>query len=191
MSSVRAPGRRRGAILPTLVVVAVLVVAFALFTNVWTSRLWYRSFDFGSVFSTMLLTRTGLFLVFGLVMAGLVAANAAIAYRLRPRFRPQGPTSPLLERYREIVETRFIWVMVGIGVVVGLFAGAAASGQSLTFLAWSERTGFGVRDPQYGLDVSFFVFSYPWWRFVLSFAFAALTVSVLAAAVMHLSLIHI
>ncbi|WP_232506398.1 UPF0182 family membrane protein [Microlunatus flavus] len=181
----RAPGRRRGAILPTLVVVAVLVVAFALFTNVWTSRPWYRSFDFGSVFSTMLLTRTGLFLVFGLVMAGLVAANAAIAYRLRPRFRPQGPTSPLLERYREIVETRFIWVMVAIGVVVGLFAGAAASGQSLTFLAWSERTGFGVRDPQYGLDVSFFVFSYPWWRFVLSFAFAALTISVLAAAVMH------
>ncbi len=185
MSSVRANGRRRSAILPTLVVVAVLVVAFALFTNVWTTRLWYRSFNFGSVFSTMLLTRAGLFLVFGLVMAGLVSANAAIAYRLRPRFRPQGPTSPLLERYREIVETRFIWVMIAIGVVVGLFAGAAASGQALTFLAWTERTGFGVQDPQYGLDVSFFVFSYPWWRFVLSFAFAALTVSVIAAAVMH------
>ncbi len=185
MSSVRAPGRRRGAILPTLVIVAVLVVAFALFTNVWTARLWYRSFDFGSVFSTVLLTRVGLFAVFGLIMAGLVAANAALAYRLRPRFRPQGPTSPLLERYREIVETRFIWVMIGIGVVVGLFAGAAASGQTLTFLAWSKRTAFGVTDPQYGLDVSFFVFSYPWWRFVLSFAFAALVVSVIAAAVMH------
>ncbi|MGI3780292.1 MAG: UPF0182 family protein, partial [Janthinobacterium lividum] len=181
----RAPGRRRGAILPTLVIVAVLVVAFALFTNVWTARLWYRSFDFGSVFSTVLLTRVGLFLVFGLVMAGLVAANAALAYRLRPRFRPQGPTSPLLERYREIVETRFIWVMIAIGVVVGLFAGAAATGQTLTFLAWSKRTSFGVTDPQYHLDVSFFVFSYPWWRFVLSFAFAALTVSVIAAAVMH------
>ena len=92
--------RRRSAILPTLVVVAVLVVAFALFTNVWTTRLWYRSFNFGSVFSTMLLTRAGLFLVFGLIMAGLVSANAAVAYRLRPRFRPQGPTSPLLARYR-------------------------------------------------------------------------------------------
>ena len=185
MSSVRVQGRRRGAVLPTLVVVAVLVVAFALFTNVWTARLWFRSFDFGSVFSTVLLTRVVLFLVFGLVMAGLVAANAAIAYRLRPRFRPQGPTSPLLERYREIVETRFIWVMIALGVVVGLFAGGAASGQTLTFLAWSKRTAFGVTDPQYGMDVSFFVFSYPWWRFVLSFGFTALTVSVIAAAVMH------
>jgi uncharacterized membrane protein (UPF0182 family) len=185
LSSVRAPGRRRGAILPTLVIVAVLVVAFALFTNVWTARLWYRSFDFGSVFSTMLLTRVGLFAVFGLVMAGLVAANAALAYRLRPRFRPQGPTSPLLERYREIVETRFIWVMIALGVVVGLFAGGAASAQTLTFLAWSKQTRFGITDPQYNLDVSFFVFSYPWWRFVLSFAFSALVVSIIAAAVMH------
>ena len=57
MSSVRVQGRRRGAVLPTLVVVAVLVVAFALFTNVWTARLWYRSFDFGSVFNQYCLAR--------------------------------------------------------------------------------------------------------------------------------------
>ena len=185
MSSVRLGGRRRSAILPTLVIVAVLIVVFALFTNVWTDRLWYHSFNFGAVFNTMLLTRVLLFAVFGVVMAGLVAANAAIAYRVRPRFRPQGPTSPLLERYREIVESRFIWLMVGLGVVVGLFAGGAASGQALTFLAWSKQTAFGATDARYGLDIGFFVFSYPWWRFVLSFAFAALTISAIAAAVMH------
>ena len=39
--------------------------------------------------------------------------------------------------------------------------------------------------PQFGLDVSFFVFGYPWWRFVLSFAFATLVVSVIVAAVVH------
>ena len=185
MSSVRLGARRRSAILPTLVIVAVLIVVFALFTNVWTDRLWFHSFGFGAVFNTMLVTRVLLFAVFGVVMAGLVAANAAIAYRLRPRFRPQGPTSPLLERYREIVESRFIWLMVALGVVVGLFAGGAASGQVLTFLAWSKQTAFGAADPHYNLDIGFFVFSYPWWRFVLSFAFAALTISAIAAAVMH------
>ena len=59
--STPAVGRRRSAILPTLVIVAVLVVLFAIFTSVWTDRLWYRSFDFGSVFNTMLVTRIGLF----------------------------------------------------------------------------------------------------------------------------------
>ena len=66
MSTTRISGRR-SAILPTLIIAAVLVVAFAIFTSFWTDRLWYRSMDFGTVFSTMLLTRIGLFVGFGLL----------------------------------------------------------------------------------------------------------------------------
>ena len=73
MSTTRISGRR-SAILPTLVIAAVLVVVFAIFTSIWTDRLWYRSFDFGSVFTTMLLTRIGLFVAFGLIMATLRGA---------------------------------------------------------------------------------------------------------------------
>ena len=78
MSTLLAAGRRKSAILPTLVVAAVLVVLFAIFTNVWTDRLWYVSFDYGEVFSKMLLTRIGLFASFGLIMATAVAASAEI-----------------------------------------------------------------------------------------------------------------
>jgi uncharacterized membrane protein (UPF0182 family) len=60
LSSLRV-GRRRSAILPTLVVVAILVVIFAIFTSVWTDRLWFQSFDYSQVFNKMLLTRVGLF----------------------------------------------------------------------------------------------------------------------------------
>ena len=184
MSSLRV-GRRRSAILPTLVIVAVLIVAFAIFTSVWTDRLWYGSFGYASVFSKMLLTRIGLFVSFGLVMATCVVANAAIAYRLRPRLGAQTPTSPLLERYREMLESRFVWVLVAMGVVVGLFAGGAASGRVLEYLAWRNAQPFNIKDPRFGLDVGFFVFSYPWWRFVLSFAFAALVLSTIVAAIVH------
>src|SRR5829696_1265961 len=106
LSSLRV-GRRRSAILPTLVIVAIMIVAFAILTSVWTDRLWY-----GSVFSKMLLTRIGLFVSFGLIMATCVVANAAIAYRLRPRLGAQVLTSPLLERYREVLESKFVWVLV-------------------------------------------------------------------------------
>jgi uncharacterized membrane protein (UPF0182 family) len=168
-----------------LIIAAVLIIVFAIFTSVWTDRLWYRSFDFGSVFSTMLLTRIGLFLAFGLIMATIVGANAVIAYRMRPRVRASGPSSPLLERYREVLESKFVWVIVALGVVVGLFAGGAASGHALTYLAWQNRTSFGVSDAKFGLDIGFFLFSYPWWRFTLSFVFAALGFSAVAAAIMH------
>ena len=184
MSSVRLGGRR-SAILPTLIIAAVLVVLFAIFTSFWTDRLWYQSMDYGSVFTTMLLTRIGLFVAFGLLMATLVAANAAIAFRLRPHHHTGPPTSPLLERYRELLDSRFIWVAVAVALLLGLFAGGAAAGQVETYLAWRNSTPFGERDPHFGLDIAFFVFDYPWWRFVLSFVFAALCFSVIAAAVVH------
>ncbi|GAA3621046.1 UPF0182 family membrane protein [Microlunatus ginsengisoli] len=176
--------RPRGAILPTLVIAAVIVVAFAIFTNIWTERLWYSSFDFGTVFNTMLLTRVGLFLAFGLLMATLVAANAAIAYRMRPKFSG-GPTSALLQRSRDVLETRFALIVGAISVVIGLFAGGAAAGEVSTYLAWRNATPFGEKDPIFGLDISFFVFSYPWWRFVISFVFSGFVLSTIAAAVVH------
>ena len=184
MSTARIGGRR-SAILPTLVIAAVLVVLFAIFTSVWTDRLWYRSFSFGPVFDKMLLTRSGLFLSFGLIMAASVAASAAVAYRLRPALRTGPASSPLLERYRELLDSRFVWVVGILAVIIGLFAGGAASRQIFTFLAWRNSTPFGVTDPKFGLDISFFVFAYPWWRFALSFLTAVLVLSAIAAALVH------
>ena len=147
MSTTRISGRR-SAILPTLIIAAVLVVAFAIFTSFWTDRLWYQSMDFGTVFSTMLLTRIGLFVGFGLIMAALVGGNAVLAYRLRSTTRLGPPTSPLLERYRELLDARLVWVVLAVAVLVGLFAGGAAAGQVDTFLAWRHSTDFGVTDPK-------------------------------------------
>ena len=122
MSTPRISGRR-SAILPTLIVAAVLVVAFAIFTSFWTDRLWYQSMDFQTVFTTMLLTRIGLFATFGLVMAALVGGNAVLAYRLRSTTRLGPPTSPLLERYRELLDARLVWVVLAAAVLVGMAFG--------------------------------------------------------------------
>ena len=184
MSTARVSGRR-SAILPTLVIAAVLVVAFAIFTSFWTDRLWYQSMEFGTVFTTMLVTRIGLFAAFGLIMAVLVGGNAVLAYRLRNKTRLGPPTSPLLERYRELLDARLVWLVVGVAVLVGLFAGGAAAGQVETFLAWRHSSSFGVTDPRFGLDIGFFVFDYPWWRFVLSFLFTALVFAAIIAAAVH------
>lgn len=184
MSTPRISGRR-SAILPTLIIAAILVVAFAIFTSFWTDRLWYTALGYSSVFSTMLVTRIGLFVGFGLLMAALVGGNAVLAYRLRTKTRLGPPTSPLLERYRELLDARLVWVVLAVAVLVGLFAGGAAAGQVDTFLAWRHQTPFGTTDPKFGLDIGFFVFAYPWWRFIASFLFAAFVFSALIAAVVH------
>jgi uncharacterized protein len=177
-------GRSR-ALVPTLVVLAVLAVAFGAFTDFLTDLLWFRSIDYSSVFTKQLTTRIVLFVLFGLLMGAAVAANIIVAYRLRPAFRGVSMEQQSLDRYRVGVEPYRKVLVIGIAAILAVFAGTTAAGQWRTWLQWRNSTSFGVRDPQFDRDVSFYAFSYPWWRFLLGFAFAMVIVSLIAALVMH------
>jgi len=170
---------------PTLVVLGVLALLFGVFTNLWTERLWFDSAGFGQVFTTQLVTQVSLFLVFAALTFAVVVGTAVLAYRLRPRYRPMSVEQQSLERYREAIEpSRRSIVLIGAGILAitsGL--GAAASWQ--TFLVWLNREPFGTTDPQFNVDVGFYIFEYPWWRFVLSFAFATVILALITAVVVH------
>ena len=57
------PQRSRALLLTGLVLVAAFFVV-SIFTGIWTDRLWFRSVDYGSVFTKMLSTRVVLFAFF-------------------------------------------------------------------------------------------------------------------------------
>ncbi|MDO5501278.1 MAG: UPF0182 family protein, partial [Propionibacteriaceae bacterium] len=177
--------RRRGPLLPTLAVVSAVVLLFILFTSIWTDRLWFVSMDYGQVFTITFVTRVVLFLVVGLVMALAIVGNTALAYRLRPTTRPGPLASELLERYRDALESRFVQIMVGLGVVVALFSGVSGAARVGTYLAWANRTPFGVQDPHFGFDAGFYVFELPWWRWIVAMLTAMFVFSTIAAAIVH------
>ncbi len=179
-------GRKRPkALIPTLVILVGLLLGFSVFTSFVTDLLWFRSIDYVDVFTTRLVTRGVLFAVFGLLMAVLVVANIVIAYRLRPAFRGMSAEQQNLDRYRVSIDPYRAWLVAGVGILLGILAGTSAAGEWRTWLQWRHGTSFGVKDPQFGKDVSFYVFDYPWWRFVLGFLFAVVLVSLLAAVATH------
>jgi uncharacterized membrane protein (UPF0182 family) len=179
-------GRKRPkALIPTLVILVLLIFAFGVFTSFMTDLLWYRSVDYTKVFSTKLTTRLSLFAVFGLLMGALVVANIVIAYRLRPAFRGMSAEQQNLDRYRVSIDPYRVWLVTGVGILLGILAGTSAAGEWRTWLQWRNGTSFGVKDPQFHKDVSFYVFDYPWWRFLVGFAFAVVLVCLLAAVVTH------
>ena len=90
-----------------------------------------------------------------------------------------------LDRYRMSIAPYKKWLLFGITALVGLIAGASASGQWRTWLMWVNGVPFGQKDPQFKLDVSFYAFDLPWYRFLLGFGFAAAILSVIAAALTH------
>lgn len=169
----------------TLGVLAVLAMLFTMFAGFWTDWLWYRSVDYSSVFTTTLWTKIGLFAVFGLLMAVAVGFNIWLAHRLRPPLSAMSMEQQNLDRYRMGIAPYKKWVLLAITALVGLIAGASASGQWRTWLMWVNGVSFGQKDPQFHLDVSFYAFDLPWYRFLLAFGFAAAVLSLIAAALTH------
>ena len=169
----------------TLGVLAVLGMAFTMFAGFWTDWLWYRSVNYSSVFTTTLWTKIGLFFVFGLLMALAVGFNIWLAHRLRPPLSAMSMEQQSLDRYRMGIAPYKKWLLLGITSLVGLIAGASASGQWRTWLMWVHGVPFHQKDPQFHLDVSFYAFDLPWYRFLLGFGFAAAILSVIAAALTH------
>ncbi|HUS21439.1 MAG TPA: UPF0182 family protein [Aeromicrobium sp.] len=176
--------RRRRVLVPTLITLAALLFLGSIFTNIWTDRLWYRSIGYGSVFSTILLTKVSLFVVMGLLFAALVLANAFLAWRLRPDVLPTRRDDPAF-RYRVSLLPIARPVIAVLALVLSLFAGSVAASRWDTFQLWRHGGRFGLRDPHFHKDVGFFVFDYPWLQFVASYLFAIIVLSVMVAAFVH------
>lgn len=182
--NVSARVSRRGPLIPTILVLGGLVTAYVIFTELWTTKLWFDSVTFPQVFSTQLVAQIVLFFAFFLAMALVVGLNMWIAYRLRPASRRTGQ-SAILDRYRDLLEANIRLAILVPSLFLGLVAGASAVSQSLQYLAWLNRTPFGTADPFFGLDVSFYVFEYPVWQDLLSFAMGAVFMALIAAAAVH------
>ena len=110
--------RRPRPLVLTLIVLAVLLVGFSLFAGIWTDKLWFSSVGYGAVFTTLVWTKIGMFLVFGALMALAVGGNLWIAYRLRPVFRASSPEQANLDRYRDVITPirRVLVISVSLGL---------------------------------------------------------------------------
>ncbi|MDO7867414.1 UPF0182 family membrane protein [Nocardioides jiangxiensis] len=178
------PGWARG-VLVTAVILLVLFFAMSGFTSFWTEKLWFSSTGFSSVFDRLVLTKIGLFLAFGGIMAVAVAANVVLAYRLRPMFRPASPEQVGLDRYRQAVGPVRYWVLAGVALVTGAFAGTAGADSWRSYMLWRNGVPFGSKDPYFHRDKGFYVFDLPWLHHVVNFAMAVSVVSLLVVLVVH------
>ncbi|MDQ3423717.1 MAG: UPF0182 family protein [Actinomycetota bacterium] len=170
------------ALLPTLAVLVVLLVVGSTFTDLWTERLWFVSVDHASVFNTLLSTRLLMFVFFGLLLAAAVTVNVVLAYRVRPLHRMLSPEQRNLDRYRDVVQPLRRLIVVGLAVLLFFFAGSSGAANWDTFLLWRNGGSFGVPDEVFGIDAGFFVFDYPFWRYLLNFGFSVVIVALIATA---------
>jgi uncharacterized membrane protein (UPF0182 family) len=172
-------------VVPAVIIVVAVAILVAVVAGIWTDYLWYSSVHQTRVFDTTYGTKWLLFVVTAVFMTGVVGANIALAYRLRPIEPPDGPAQQGVEAYRQAIDPHRRAVMIVLLGLLGLISGLAAASSWRTWLLFINRVPFGRTDPQFRLDISFFAFVYPFLRMALAFLFAAVLLSLVLAAAVH------
>ncbi|WP_370664873.1 UPF0182 family membrane protein [Arthrobacter luteolus] len=180
-----ATKRRRSPLIATLIVVAVLVIGFVYFSQVYADVLWYNQLGFLEVFVKENLTRLGLFAAAFLVMAACVFFSIRAAYSSRPIYAPDSSMQDNLNRYQAQLEPVRKLLMIGIPVVVGGFAGTAAMAMWEQTLLFFNRHDFGQTDPEFNMDYSFYLNTLPFVGFVVGFLISVVVISGIAGLLTH------
>jgi uncharacterized membrane protein (UPF0182 family) len=173
---------------PLFITAGILVALGALFTYIsgyYVDWLWFKSVDFTSVWSTVLTTKLELFLLVGIVTSLVISLNIYLAYKRRPLYVPTSIEMSGLERLRGQIEPIRRWVFLGVVVVLTYFAGTSGMVFWREWLLFKNSTNFGIKDPQFGLDISFFAFRLPMWQAIIGWGISTLVLATLASAFIH------
>ena len=176
----RTRGRSTFAIV--VAILAVLVVAFLVFSNLYADVLWYDQLTFLPVLTTQWIAMVVMFLIGFATTALVIWTSIFIAFRSRPLYQK---LNSQLDRYQQVVEPLRRLAMIGIPLLLGLFVGVSTAARWAAALQYINRTPFGEKDPQFGLDVSFFVYELPFYRGIVAYASAIVLIAGIAALATH------
>lgn len=143
----------------------------------YTDWLWFDSLNFTSVYFTRILASGITFLVGAIVFWLILAGNVALATRLNNR----GGSSPLDSLASSTLGFRVTPVLHVGAVILAVFSGLALRFQWNEILLFLNQVEFGVLDPIFSQDVSFFIFSLPILKALRSFLLTALIFSLIGA----------
>lgn len=176
----RTRGRSTFAIV--VAILAVLVVGFLVFSNLYADVLWFDQLSYLSVLTTQWGAIAVMFLIGFASTALVIWASIFIAFRSRPLYQK---LNSQLDRYQQVIEPLRRLAMIGIPVLLGLFVGVSTASRWAVALQFINRTEFGQKDAQFGLDVSFFIYELPFYRGIVAYASAVVLIAGLAAIATH------
>jgi hypothetical protein len=177
--------RRRRWIIAALIVVVVLFASLRTFAVFYTDALWFSSVNLHSVWAKLFEIKAGLMLTFAAIFAVLLLASLIVAERLAPKGPSLDAEDEFVRRYQEVIGPYSRWLRIGVVVVLSLIVGSQAIGQWNNWILFRHSTKFGVVDPQFHRDVSYFVMTLPFEQFLVHWALVALFVVLLVTLLSH------
>lgn len=179
--------RRRRPLLISLAIVALLAIVLVSSSGVYTDVLWFDQLGYLSVFTTQITAQVNVFIVAALFAALVIWGNIFLAWRFRPVYvtsndffgRDLGEYRNLLEKLRR----RLLFV---IPVVIAIFLAMAQSSDWATVYTFINHSYTGVLDPQFKLDIGFYLFDLPFYLQLVGYLLGVVILALIPALIFHL-----
>ncbi|MFE5775039.1 UPF0182 family protein [Brachybacterium sp. NPDC056505] len=180
-------GRRRrlSPLSITIGVLALIVILLLIASAVWTRFLWFDQIGFTDVLTTRWLTQGLLFLSGFLVFAVPLFFSLRLTYTHRPVYPPVTREQEAMEQFRAAVDPLRRGITIVAPIVIGAFAGLAATRRWQDVQLFLHPQSYGSTDAVFGLDVGFYVFTLPVITMIISFLQFMVLVSAVAAVAGH------
>ncbi|MER0075574.1 UPF0182 family protein [Corynebacterium sp. KPL3739] len=166
-------------------IIAVLLFFGPMLVGLYTDWRWFGSIDYRSVFTTAIIARIVLFIIFGLVAAAVVWAAGFFAWRGRPDSLDMGDLNSPVYQYRQSIEKSMGVLFKVIPAIVGIIAGFIGQSHWRDVMLFLNGQDFGVQDPQFHHDLGFYTFSLPVLQMVVSTLSILLVLAFLIALFGH------
>lgn len=186
------PHRRSRIIVSVVAIVVLFGLPFLTWlATVYTDYLWYIDLGQRSVFIVRLVSSLSFGLAFGVVAFLLLYVNARIARRMAPRamLTSVGNMPPQIEeailQIRASVGPFLDKVILWGSLLVALFVGIRMASDWVPLRLALAAIPFGIKDPQFGRDVGFYVFTLPALRILSNWLTGMLVLAAIVTTAVH------
>ncbi len=171
MSQTRAADiRKRAPLAISVGIIAVIAIALVSGSGLYTDVLWFDQLGFLSVFTTQIWAQVWVFLAAALFAGVVVWLNIYLAWRLRPIYATGNDFFGRdLTEYRDILDRLRKRVFFVVPVAIAAFIGTSQSSEWQSVVLFLNSTPAGVLDPEFNLDVSFYLFDLPFYIVLVSY----------------------
>src|SRR5579863_73946 len=162
--------RSRSFLISLAAIIIAALITLSLTASLLVDYLWFGALGFRGVFTTTLIAQAAIFAAVWAITFLAIGASGLLALRLsrdRERLRvvrrnPEVTEVNLPELIRSLSD-RVPWkvLILGVAAVLGFFVAQSEASSWDVYLKGLLGVPFGVKEPAFGLDISFFVFALP------------------------------
>ena len=151
-----------------LFVIVLLFISISGLTRLFTDYLWFNALGFEQIFLITLFSKIKLFVIAAAAFFLFAAINVGIS-------------SKIIEKKKFPFQSKLLIITI-LSVVIGM----RVSSEWFKFLQFINQTSFNLVDPIFAKDISFYIFSLPFYQFILGFSMSMVILTIILVVLDYL-----